>query len=91
MNADADVSADNSAPRLNMQPLLVRAPQAATLCGVSPRHWRKMNSAGCCPESIDLAGVEVWSVAMLTNWIERGCPNREDVAMRSHRDLVAMQ
>lgn len=73
MSADDDTQA---ATRVVLSPLLLRAPEAAAVCGCSERHWRRLCSTGRCPESVDLGGVRVWSVRVLSEWRDAGCPSR---------------
>jgi len=75
MTAAAD---SHTAPLLVVQPLLVRAPMAALMCGCSERHWRRLCATGRCPQPLDLAGIAAWSVSGLIEWINAGCPSRNN-------------
>ena len=58
-----------------LEPLLVRANQAAALCGVSPRMWADLRSSGKLPPSFKLGGCVVWKVEHLRLWIKWDMPN----------------
>ena len=60
------------------QALAVDAKTLAGLLGVSKRHVRRMNSAGSLPRPIKLGRSVRWSVAEVNQWIEAGCPDREN-------------
>ena len=66
-------------PRLVVQtsPLLVAAPEAALLCSVSERTWRKYDRCGRVPSPLRWGKRRLWSVEELRRWIEAGCPSRD--------------
>lgn len=70
-----------AAPRprvvLAIVPLLVRAPLAAVMLGLSSRSFRRLCSAGAVPASTKLLGVSVWSLEELRAWSAAGCPGRQ--------------
>ncbi len=57
--------------------LLLRAPQAAKLCGTSLRTWRTWDSAGRIPGAIKIANTKLWRRGELEAWVNAGCPDRE--------------
>ena len=58
----------------SIEPLMVRAEQAAALCGVSVRTWHSLVAAGQCPPSLKLSGCRLWRVQILRRWTELDCP-----------------
>ena len=57
------------------EPLLVRAKDAARLCGLSPSTWYEFRSAGKLPPSIKLGKARLWRMDILRRWVELNCPN----------------
>jgi predicted DNA-binding transcriptional regulator AlpA len=57
-------------------PLLVRAPEAARLVGLSRASWHRLCAAGRTPAPLRLGGAVLWRVAELTEWCAAGCPDR---------------
>lgn len=62
---------------LQAAPLLVAAPGAALLCGVSERTWRKFDRCGRVPSPLCWGKRRLWSVEELRRWTSAGCPPRE--------------
>ncbi len=62
--------------RAKIPPLLVPAPEAARLCGVSPRTWATLNTLGKTPRAVRLSGRVLWNRRELTAWVDAGCPAR---------------
>lgn len=58
-------------------PLAVGCLDAATICGVSARHWRRMNAAGLVPRGVHLGHRCLWVVDELKDWLAAGAPARE--------------
>jgi predicted DNA-binding transcriptional regulator AlpA len=58
-------------------PLLLRASQAAQLCGISERTWRTWDHAGRIPSGITIAKSKYWRRRELEAWVQAGCPDRE--------------
>lgn len=58
-------------------PLLLGAKAAAELCGVSPRTWWALHSAGKTPLAVHLGRRTLWRAAEIAAWIEVGCPARD--------------
>lgn len=58
-----------------IEPDLIRADFAATLCGVSRVTWLRWRSSGKVPEPIRIGRTVLWSRADIGQWIEAGCPN----------------
>src|SRR5205823_13728010 len=59
-----------------LEPLLVSAPHAARLSGVSEATWWRLHAAAKVPRPIKLGGRTLWRVEELRRWIEAGCPDR---------------
>jgi hypothetical protein len=54
-------------------PLAYRKPVAARLCGMSPRTWERLLSAGKAPRPDAYAGkCPVWTRATLERWLREG-------------------
>jgi predicted DNA-binding transcriptional regulator AlpA len=69
------------------EPLLVRAPEAARLCGLAGRTWRRSAAAGRVPAPLKLGGAVLWRVVELRAWVAAGTPPRERwEAMRAAQD-----
>ena len=60
-----------------IEPLLLRADQAARLLNISRSKFYSMHSAGLVPEPIRLVESPRWSIEELTDWIRHGAPSRE--------------
>lgn len=58
-------------------PLLLTARQAAALCGKSLRTWRSWDSAGVIPRPVRIRRCTLWRADELRDWIEAGCPDRQ--------------
>jgi prophage regulatory protein len=52
---------------------LIRAAEAAHLCGVAKRTWWRLVSSGRAPAPIRLGGSVRWRRAELSDWIAGGC------------------
>jgi predicted DNA-binding transcriptional regulator AlpA len=61
-----------------LPPFLIRAPEAARLCGIGEATWHRLNAAQKIPASIPLGGSVLWSVEELHAWIRARCPCRRD-------------
>jgi len=60
-----------------VEPLLVAAPEAARLCGVSRSQWWKLHSAGKVPMPVYLGSKNPrWRVQELRSWLAAGAPDR---------------
>jgi predicted DNA-binding transcriptional regulator AlpA len=57
-------------------PLLIPAPEAARLSGVSPATWHRLAAAKKVPAPVRLGGRVLWRAAELREWIAAGCPDR---------------
>jgi hypothetical protein len=58
--------------------LMVRAPEAARLCGTSEASWWRWVAGGLCPAGLRVAGQRLWSRRSLMLWVRWGCPPREE-------------
>lgn len=63
--------------QLRAEPLLVAAPLAAHLCGLSERTWRKLDATGEVPGALRVGRRRLWSLDELRRWVSAGCPDRE--------------
>jgi predicted DNA-binding transcriptional regulator AlpA len=57
---------------------LLRARDAARLCGVSVATWWRWDAAGRMPRGVKIGGARLWSRAELLSWIDTGCPGRAE-------------
>jgi predicted DNA-binding transcriptional regulator AlpA len=60
-----------------VEPLLLSAVEAASLCGVSRSHWLALHSSGRTPLPLKLGNRTLWSREELREWTKAGCPSRE--------------
>lgn len=60
------------------KPLLLRAPEAAALCGKSLRTWRTWDAAGLIPRPVRIGRSTLWRAAELWAWVAAGCPRRAE-------------
>lgn len=60
-----------------IEPLLVPAPQAARLSGVSEATWWRLHAAAKVPHPLKLGGRTLWSLEELRRWVGAGCPDRK--------------
>jgi predicted DNA-binding transcriptional regulator AlpA len=71
--------AGRSAPLTQViEALLVPAPEAARLCGISEASWYRLKSASKLPLPVRLGGRVLWRVDELRAWIAAGCPDRRE-------------
>jgi predicted DNA-binding transcriptional regulator AlpA len=56
--------------------LLLRAAEAARLCGTSVRTWRNWDIAGKIPQPVRVGRKIFWRPEELKAWIAAGCPDR---------------
>ena len=59
---------------LPVEPLLLRAEQAAKLCGLSKSSWYEYMSAGWVPPSIKIGKARLWRLDILRKWASWDCP-----------------
>ena len=57
------------------EPLMLRAKDAAMLCGISVSTWHEFRSAGMLPPSLKLGKARLWRMDVLRRWVEWNCPN----------------
>jgi predicted DNA-binding transcriptional regulator AlpA len=57
------------------EPLLVPAPEASRICGVSEASWYRLKSSGKVPLPVRLGGRVLWRVDELRRWCAAGCPD----------------
>lgn len=60
-----------------VEPLAVDAERAASLCGISVRHWWALHSSGRCPSPVRMGRAVRWRTDELRGWLAAGCPNRD--------------
>jgi predicted DNA-binding transcriptional regulator AlpA len=66
------------AATITVQPALLRARDAAKLCGVSVATWWRWDAAGRMPRGLKIGGARLWSRGELLAWIDGGCPDRAE-------------
>ncbi len=64
-------------PVRHISPCLVAAPEAAALCGVSERTWRKLDRSASIPRAIRIGRRRLWVVDEIHRWSCAGCPSRK--------------
>ena len=60
--------------KVSITPLLLRAAECASLCGVSRRTWDRLKSSGKLPPSFKLGNSRVWKRCDLESWIRWNMP-----------------
>jgi len=74
-----DVPCIKKKPRRRpLVPGLLRAPQAAAFCNVSPASWARLHAAAKVPAPIRLGGCVCWNRRELLRWIDHNCPSRRE-------------
>ena len=58
----------------HIEPLMLRAKDAARLCGLAVSTWYELKSAGKLPPSIKLGKARLWRMEVLRKWVEMDCP-----------------
>ncbi len=76
IKAPSPAASGNGQANASTEKLLVSGADAARLCGVSSRTWRRLDLTGRVPKSIRLSASRKWSVADLRAWIAADCPSR---------------
>lgn len=61
----------------DIEPLLLPSEKAAALCGVSEECWLSLDSSGKVPMPMILSERKLWRRYELADWIDAGCPSRE--------------
>jgi hypothetical protein len=62
-----------------LEPLAVRREQAAALFSVGVATWDRWDSSGVLgPAGVKRAGVKLWSLAELKEWLAAGMPGRKE-------------
>lgn len=79
-NGHADPT--NQAPPAPEPPLLLRAAEAAHLCGMGSATWWRHHSLARIPAPLRVGGATLWRRADLMRWIELGCPERREYEAR---------
>ncbi|MBA7632895.1 hypothetical protein ES703_40451 [subsurface metagenome] len=59
---------------LPVEPLLLRAEQAAKLCGLSVSTWHEYRTSGRIPPSIKIGKARLWRLDILRRWCQENCP-----------------
>ena len=59
---------------LPIEPLLLRAEQAAALCGLSVSTWHEYRAAGRIPPSIKIGKARLWRLDVLRKWVSWNLP-----------------
>lgn len=58
-------------------PLLLRADECASLCGISRRTWDRLKTSGKLPPSHKLGNSRVWKRADIEMWVGWNMPHLE--------------
>jgi len=67
---------------LPVEPLLLRAEQAAALCNIAVSTWYQLQSLGRIPPSIKIGKARLWRLDILRKWCQLNCPPLDEfVAM----------
>jgi predicted DNA-binding transcriptional regulator AlpA len=53
---------------------MLRAKEAAGLCGLAVSTWYELKSAGRLPPSVKLGKARLWRMDVLRRWVEMDCP-----------------
>lgn len=67
-----------SAGACQQETLALSGPDAARLCGISPRSWQRLNCTGNVPQAVQLGRRRVWPVRVLEMFLALGAPHRDD-------------
>jgi predicted DNA-binding transcriptional regulator AlpA len=59
------------------EPLLLRASEAAAICGISTRTWRSWDCSCRIPRPIRIGRAVFWRPDEVRAWVAAGCPDRE--------------
>jgi len=68
------VSEEKDITTCQLEPLMLRAKDAAGLCGLAVSTWYELKSAGKLPPSIKLGKARLWRTDLLRKWVELDCP-----------------
>jgi hypothetical protein len=58
--------------------LLLRASDAAIVCGCTTRIWRQWDLLGYTPIPVKIGRSVFWRYKEIDRWIDAGCPRREE-------------
>jgi len=72
---------------LSAPPLLLSASDAARLLGIGERHFHALNSTGRVPLPVELGRRRLWRRRELENWVDAGCPAREEWVNRNQNSI----
>ncbi len=72
---------------ITLEPLLVRAKQAAEICSISPRKWADLQAQGKLPPCHKLGRCKVWRLNDLKLWVDYNFPNREQFQNLKNKNL----
>ncbi len=70
---DAEDSSPSAPPAL-----LLRARDAAAVCGVSLATWHRWHASARCPAPVRIGATVRWRADELRSWVEAGCPSRRE-------------
>ena len=74
---DGEKRREQPAVIVTAEPVLLRGRDSAAVCGVSPRHWRRLHDAGRTPPPVKMGRLLLWRPADLRTWVDLGCPPRD--------------
>lgn len=59
------------------EPLLLRAGQAAAICGLAESTFWQLAAAGKLPPSLKIGKARLWRLTDLRFWVDQDCPSLE--------------
>ena len=68
--------------------ILLPTNEAAALVGANVRTWYTWDQLGFVPKPIRIGAKLFWRRAELLDWIDAGCPKREDWVYRPRKEKV---
>ena len=61
----------------SVAPLLISAPEAAKLSGISRASFWRLHSSAKVPRPVRVGGRTLWRQSDIEEWIRLGCPDRK--------------
>jgi hypothetical protein len=69
--------------RMQLEPLMLAAKDAAKLFGKSLRTWRTWDALGLIPKPARIMHSTLWRLEELKAWAQAGCPRRAEWEART--------
>jgi len=73
---------------VNAPPILLRAKDAARLCGCGLSLWYQLDATGQNPQPITLNSLKLWPYEHLRTWAANGCPSRTSPQWQAVLDQI---